>query len=115
MSVGSSDVTEQILSEHYNPLYSPLSPSYDELTAYADDLEYWGNKISFECSIPTLTLEQVSMSEQLRLFDSKPKPAAGANAPQSSCDDDLRYALREEPRRASLVLANIKGKLYNAF
>lgn len=43
-----SDVTHEILSEHYNPLYSPLSPSYDELTAYADDLDYWGNQISFE-------------------------------------------------------------------
>ena len=43
-----NDITDQILEEHYNPFYSPLSPSYEELTEYADSLDYWGNQISFE-------------------------------------------------------------------
>ena len=43
-----NDLTDQTLSQHYNPLYSPLSPSYEELTDFAEDLEYQGNQITFE-------------------------------------------------------------------
>ena len=43
-----NDITDRILSEHRDPLYSPLSPSYDELTEYAEDLDCWGDQISFE-------------------------------------------------------------------
>ena len=43
-----NDITDRILSELPDPLYSPLSPSYDELTEYAEDLEHWGNQITYE-------------------------------------------------------------------
>lgn len=44
-----NDVTDRILQSHKpDPLYSPLPPSYDELTEYAEDLEHWGNHITYE-------------------------------------------------------------------
>ncbi|WP_319422062.1 hypothetical protein [Pleurocapsa sp. FMAR1] len=44
----SNDITDQILAESYDPHYQPLAPSYEELAEYSDDLEHWGNQITYE-------------------------------------------------------------------
>ena len=43
-----NDITERVLAESYDPHYQPLAPSYEELTEYSEDLEYWGNQITYE-------------------------------------------------------------------
>lgn len=69
-----NDVTDRILSEQRDPLYSPLSPSYDELTEYAEDLEHWGNQITFEWASNEIMTHRMGwirvglVADRLRLY-----------------------------------------------
>lgn len=70
-----NDITDRILDAHKpDPLYSPLSPSYDELTEYADDLEHWGNHITYEWASNEIMTHRMGwirmglVAERVRLY-----------------------------------------------
>lgn len=55
------DLTDQFIQESTpDPLYFPLSPTVDNLSQYAEDLEYEGNQITIEWAIHEMQGHQMS-------------------------------------------------------